>query len=302
MTASSPTEKTPPPIARTVRAVRKAVSKARGGGRQIALVPTMGALHAGHLSLIDAAVKSGAYTVVSIYVNPTQFGRSEDLNAYPRSLELDRAACRDAGVDLIFAPDDTVMYPKGDETRVRPGPLAEPLCGPFRPGHFEGVCTVVAKLFNIVQPDAAYFGQKDGQQALVIRRMVEDLHMPIRVEVLPTVREPDGLAMSRRNARLRAEERRRALCLYKALCTGRDMLLSGEQSVEQVTQAMEAEVNEGVGAEAVRLTIDYLRVVDAETLRTVSSPRGRVMLAGAIRLGQTRLIDNLLVDLSTDRE
>jgi pantoate--beta-alanine ligase len=226
-------------------------------------------------------------------VNPTQFGPNEDFTQYPRTFETDREACRQAGVELIFAPTDAEMYPPGDQTRVRPGPLAETLCGLSRPGHFEGVCTVVAKLFNIVQPDAAYFGRKDAQQAVIIRRMVRDLCMPVRIVVCPLVREPDGLAMSSRNARLSPEERRKALCLYGALCRGRDMLLSGERRPGRIIAAMRdvvAETGPGV-------TIDYLSIVDPETLEAVPEPCGQVMAAGAVRVGAVRLIDNLLVDV-----
>lgn len=286
------------PLVKTSRALQDEVSRVRNEGRTIAFVPTMGALHAGHLSLIEAAKKTGAYTVVSIYVNPTQFGPHEDLSAYPRTMHLDRAACHEAGVDLIFTPDDTEMYPAGDQTRVCPGPLAETMCGPFRPGHFEGVCTVVAKLFNLVRPDVAYFGQKDAQQALIIRRMVNDLCMPVRIEVCPIVREPDGLAMSSRNAYMEPEQRSRAVCLYHALVAGRDLLLSGERGIEHVVEGMRQTIVEM--AEPMQVEIDYLTVVDAESLEPVISPDKRVMLAGAIRIGETRLIDNILTDLPDD--
>lgn len=290
-----------PPVIDSISAIREAVTRARENGRSIALVPTMGALHAGHLSLIEAARRTGAYTVVSIYVNPTQFAPGEDLDAYPRSMETDHATCHAAGVDLIFAPSDTEMYPPGDQTRIRPGPLAEPLCGAFRPGHFEGVCTIVAKLLNIVQPDTAYFGQKDGQQALVIRRMVADLSMPVRIEVCPTVREPDGLALSSRNAYLSEKDRRRAVCLFGALSAGRDALLSGERSMERIGEAMRQQLTEIAGSDDPPITIDYLEIVDAESLTPANNLAGRLMLAGAIRLGETRLIDNLIVDLKGEK-
>ncbi|MFQ5430189.1 MAG: pantoate--beta-alanine ligase [Phycisphaerae bacterium] len=296
MTTGNIDEPGGPPVVQTIPAVRQHVARARSVGRRVALVPTMGALHAGHISLIEAATASTAYTVVSIYVNPTQFGPREDLAAYPRTLDADRRACAEAGVDLIFAPTDAAMYPPGDQTRVRPGPLAEPMCGRFRPGHFEGVCTVVAKLFNIVRPDVAYFGQKDAQQAVVIRRMVEDLRLPVQVEVCPIVREPDGLAMSSRNAYLNADERLRALSLYRGLCAGRDLLLSGERSIGRVRERMASAVREAGGD----VGIDYLVVVDPETLAPAEA-KGRVLLAGAVRIGATRLIDNLLVDVDGGR-
>jgi len=282
-----------PPVVSDVAGVRAAVRRARLGGRTIGFVPTMGALHRGHLSLIEAARRHGDYTVVSIYVNPTQFGPREDFAQYPRDLEADRRLCREADADLIFAPTDAEMYPPGDETRVRPGRLAETLCGACRPGHFEGVCTVVAKLFHIVQPDVAYFGQKDAQQAVIIKRMIRDLAMPIRLEVCPLVREPDGLAMSSRNARLTPEDRQRAVCLYQALCVGRDALRAGQGPVGFVLAKMRGVIAQA-GAD---VGIDYLSLVDPDTLQEVSEPRGRVMLAGAVRLGGVRLIDNLVFDL-----
>jgi pantoate--beta-alanine ligase len=282
-----------PPVATSVGAVREAVRRARGEGRAIGFVPTMGALHAGHTSLIEAAKRDGHWTVVSIYVNPTQFGPNEDFAKYPRTIDADLAACRLAGADLVFAPDNAEMYPRDDQTRVIPGPLAETMCGPSRPGHFAGVCTVVAKLFNIVQADVAYFGQKDAQQAAIIQRMVEDLHMPLRIVVSPLVREPDGLAMSSRNSRLTPEQRGQAICLYTALCAGRDRLLAGEQSTGRTIAAMRAVIMDTDPT----IGIDYLSVVEPRTLAPMASPRGRVMLAGAIRMGDVRLIDNLLVEL-----
>ncbi len=293
MTRDPLTSPDAPPVVGDVAGVRAAVRRARLGGRTIGFVPTMGALHRGHLSLIEAARRQGDYTVVSIYVNPTQFGPREDFAQYPRDLETDRRLCREADADLIFAPSDAEMYPPGDETRVRPGRLAETLCGACRPGHFEGVCTVVAKLFHIVQPDVAYFGQKDAQQIAIIRRMVRDLHMPIRIMACPLVREPDGLALSSRNARLTPKDRARALCLYRALCTGRDALQAGQRPVGAVLAGMRAVIAQA-GAD---IGIDYLSLVDPETLQDVAEPRGRVMLAGAVRLGGVRLIDNLLFDL-----
>jgi pantoate--beta-alanine ligase len=279
-------------IVSTVAQVRQAVQAARRAGRQIAFVPTMGALHAGHVSLLQAARRSGAFVVASIYVNPTQFGPGEDYEQYPRTPEADAEACRRAEVDLLFAPAHAEMYPPGDDTRVRPGRLASGLCGPFRPGHFEGVCTVVARLFNMVQPDVAWFGQKDAQQAIIIGRMVEDLRFPVRIEVCPVVREADGLALSSRNARLKEGERPPALSLYQALLAGRDRLLAGEGSVGRVVAAMRACV-----AKYPEVRVDYLSLVDPETLEPVARPAGRVMLAGAIRVGAVRLIDNIVVEL-----
>jgi len=278
-------------IVHAISEVRGAINLARKRGSTVAFVPTMGALHAGHISLIEAARRPGAYVVVSIYVNPTQFGPGEDFGQYPRTLEADARGCQQAGVDLLFLPSDAEMYAPGDQTRVRPGRLAETLCGPFRPGHFEGVCTVVAKLFNIVQPDVAYFGRKDAQQAVIIRRMVADLAMPMRIEVCPIVREADGLAMSSRNARLSPEHRAIAPRLHQALCLGRDRLRMGETSPGKVIAAMR-----GYLAENTSIRVDYLSIVDPETLEDLDRPAARLMLAGAIRIGDVRLIDNLLCE------
>lgn len=276
--------------ASTVDAARAAVAAARRAGRTIGFVPTMGALHAGHVSLIEAATARGDFVVVSIYVNPTQFGPREDFSKYPRPIEADAAACEKAGVDLLFTPATEAIYPAGDQTRVRPGRLAETLCGPFRPGHFEGVCTVVARLFNIVQPDAAYFGQKDAQQLAIIRRMTTDLRLPIEIVACPTTRERDGLAMSSRNAYLSPENRQRSLCLYRALCAGRDALAAGERATGRIIARMQ-----GLIAASGNIQIDYLSMVDPETLERIEEPAGRrVLIAGAIRLGSTRLIDNVI--------
>lgn len=287
-----------PPVASTVADVREKVSLARSAGQIVGFVPTMGALHAGHLSLIEAARTRNAFTVVSIYVNPTQFGPGEDLDAYPRTFDADRTACREAGADLIFAPTDAVIYPKGDQTRIQAGPLADTMCGRHRPGHFDGVCTVVAKLFGIVQPDLAVFGQKDAQQALIIRRMTRDLFMPVEIVVCPIVREPDGLALSSRNAYLSTTERIQALCLNRALHAGRESLLAGE-SRDTIVAKMHNVVAAELGDAAARDAVDYLVAVDAETLAPMDDASNTILIAGAVRIGRTRLIDNLLVDRST---
>jgi len=280
----------------TVGLVREHVGAARAKGRSIALVPTMGALHAGHLSLIEAARSRDAYTVVSIFVNPTQFGPNEDLAAYPNTLEADIDACRRAGVELVFAPSVAEMYPAFDQTRVHPGLLADTMCGVSRPGHFVGVCTVVAKLLNIVQPDFAVFGQKDAQQALIIRRMVADLFMPVEIVVAPIVREADGLAMSSRNAYLAPQERAQAKCLHRALKAGAAALSAGTMDESTLRAVMRAEIAETLGESEADERIDYLVAVDAETLQSIARDTPQVLLAGAIRFGQARLIDNLLVD------
>ncbi len=289
----------PPRALETVTSVahlRSAVADARRANRTIGFIPTMGALHAGHVSLIEAARRNGDFTIVSIFVNPTQFGPGDDYDRYPRTLDADRAICDAAAAHVLFVPQYEDVYPKGDQSRVRPGPLADGLCGPFRPGHFEGVCTVVAKLFCMVQPDVAYLGQKDAQQVAIIRRMVEDLRMPVRIEACPIVREPDGLALSSRNAYLEPDQRRRSLCLYQALTAGRDMLRAGE-SVKDAVAAMRERLERTSG-----VSVDYVSVVDPDSLEPVTATKSRLMVAGAIRIGSCRLIDNVLMDLSVDRE
>ncbi len=221
-----------------IATVRKPVEQARRDGKRIGLVPTMGALHAGHMSLIDAAVAKCDYVVVSIFVNPTQFGPNEDLDEYPRDLEADSRLCAEAGVELIFAPDVSEMYPSRNMTWVNVAELTTGLCGRNRPGHFRGVTTVCNKLFNIVRPDIAFFGQKDAQQAVVIKRMVADTNLPLEIEICPTVREKDGLAMSSRNKYLDAQQRKDALLLYEALTRARQVVQQGTRDSRQIIAAM----------------------------------------------------------------
>lgn len=277
-------------IARTVREVREAVHEARATGRRIGFVPTMGALHDGHLSLLRRAREDCGYVVISVFVNPTQFNDPADLAAYPRTEAADVAMAREVGVDLFFAPDANEMYPSGFSTAVSVGQLSEPLEGVVRgAGHFRGVATVVAKLFNIVAPDVAYFGQKDAQQALVIQRMVRDLDLPVRVEVCPTVREADGLAMSSRNVRLAPVDRVRALALRRGLDAAEASIDKGERNAAAVTRA---------GREAMRghgVDPEYFAVVSAETLQPVDRLTGEVLIAVAARVGPVRLIDNVIV-------
>lgn len=274
----------------TIAECRAAVALARRAGRRVGFVPTMGGLHAGHASLIERSRSAADFVVVSIFVNPTQFGPNEDFSAYPRPVENDARLCIEAGCELLFSPPASEIYGPGDETRVRPGRLAEGLCGPFRPGHFAGVCTVVAKLFEIVRPDVAYFGQKDAQQAVIIRRMVADLKMGIAIEVCPIVREADGLAMSTRNQYLSPEQRRQAASLYRSLCAGRDRIGAGERRAGLVVAAMRRVLDE-----AGPCKIDYIAIVDPETLEEVDPVDRRAMMALAVRLEGARLIDNLVV-------
>jgi len=251
----------------------------------------MGALHIGHASLIDAAAKRCDYVVVSLFVNPTQFGPGEDFERYPRPFERDIRLCEEHGAHTIFAPSAAEMYPRENLTWVTVEKLTEPLCGRSRPGHFRGVTTVCTKLFNIVGADVAFFGQKDAQQATVIRRMVADLNLPLEIVVCPTIREPDGLAVSSRNQYLSPQERKDAPVIFRALSRCTELMATGEREVARLTEAMH-EVLRQVPA----LRVEYVNIVDAESLRELDRVEGRVLVAVAGRLGSTRLIDNIVVD------
>lgn len=281
-------------VAETIESVRKSVEAARKRGGKVGLVPTMGALHAGHVSLIEAARNDCGFVVVSIFVNPTQFGPGEDLEDYPRPFEGDLEICRNAGVDVVFAPAPEQMYPTENLAWVTVEKLTEPLCGRGRPTHFRGVTTVCTKLFNIIGPDVAYFGQKDAQQAIVIRRMVADLNMPLEIVVCPTVREPSGLAVSSRNQYLSERQRKDATCLYKSLQRCRQMIEGGATDSRQVIAQMRETIEKVPGAQ-----IEYVSIVDAETLEDVERMDGRVLAAVAVRIGPARLIDNIIVDADT---
>jgi pantoate--beta-alanine ligase len=278
---------------RTKAEVRAHVAGARAAGRTVALVPTMGAFHAGHHALMRAAREACDEVVVSLFVNPAQFNEASDLAAYPRSEEKDAAEAAGLGVDVLFAPAVEEIYPDGFATSVRVDGLGEILEGAERgPGHFAGVCTVVAKLFNIVAPDVAYFGQKDAQQVAVLRRMTADLDIPVRIEVVETVREPDGLALSSRNVRLDPIERERALALSQALTAARVAIGAGERDPERIrAAALGAMAPHGVAPE-------YLALVNPDTFLPVDAVNGRVLVAVAARVGDTRLIDNALVATS----
>jgi pantoate--beta-alanine ligase len=273
----------PGELATTTRALRRA-------GRRIALVPTMGALHEGHRELFRHArrLPGSTVTVVSIFVNPLQFGAGEDLDRYPRRLGEDVRACREEGVELVFAPRVQDMYPEGADTTVHPGPLGDELEGAVRPGHFAGVLTVVAKLFHVVAPDVAFFGEKDYQQLVLVRRMARDLHLPVSVVGVPTVREPDGLALSSRNAYLCAQDRPRAATLNRALRAGAGVSANGPAAVLDAARA--------VLAEEPALAVEYLELRDAD-LRPDPAPGAAARLLVAARLGGTRLIDNAPVQL-----
>ena len=276
-----------PPVANNIADTRAAVATARAAGKRIGFVPTMGALHAGHAGLIRASRAECDFTVVSIFINPTQFGPNEDLSRYPRTFDADRELCGAVGTDLIFAPTADEMYPPDARTVVEVTRLQDALCGQSRPGHFRGVATVVLKLFNIVLPEVAYFGQKDAQQALIIRRMALDLNLPLTVSVRPTVREPDGLAMSSRNRYLDPAQRHHAIALYRALIHVEGLVASGERSVPAVEAAMAGLIAATPGAR-----LDYARVLDAETLGPLSTLDRPALAALAVYFGTTRLIDN----------
>ncbi len=274
-------EQSPDEVSRVVRCWQ------RGGG-SVGLVPTMGALHEGHLSLVRASVAECERTVVSIFLNPTQFSPGEDLERYPRRLEEDCRVLGEAGADLVFCPAEQTMYPPGFCTYVVQEGLPERLCGAFRPGHFRGVLTVVMKLFQVAPAQRAYFGRKDFQQSVLIRRMAEDLNVPVEVRVMPTVREKDGLAMSSRNEYLTAEQRRQAVCLYEALAAARRLFRKGERSSERLLGKMREVV---AGFPAARA--QYVEIVDPDTLQPVRQVGEDSVGALAVCLGEVRLIDNM---------
>jgi pantoate--beta-alanine ligase len=275
-------------VAHTIEAVRLAVTEARARSLTVGLVPTMGALHAGHISLIRAARQECGYVAVSIFVNPTQFGPREDLERYPRPLKQDLEVCEEHHVDLVFAPDACVMYPQGFRTFVEVEELQDVLCGASRPGHFRGVATVVLKLFNIVQPDIAYFGQKDAQQARIIQQMADDLNLPVRLRVCPIVRESDGLALSSRNQYLDPAQRERARVLYQALEEVRRRVEKGERDARVLREVLASRIGATPGA-----VLDYAAVVDADSLKPIARLKGEVLVALAVKFGATRLIDNI---------
>jgi len=280
-------------IISTIAEVSQCVRAARQAGQRIGLVPTMGALHAGHGSLIERAVRECGFVVVSIFVNPTQFGPGEDLDKYQRPFEADVAFCQRLGVDVLFAPTPEQMYPNPQQTWVAVEKLTDGLCGATRPGHFRGVTTVCAKLFNITMPEVAYFGQKDAQQAIVVKRMVADLNMPLDICVCPIVREPDGLAMSSRNRYLTPDERSGAVCLYEALEHCRREVAAGGRQADKLIEQMRGIIEKKGGR------VDYIFIVDTETLEQVSVVGLQALVALAAFFGSTRLIDNCILDLNT---
>ncbi len=283
---------------RTINELRRIVNPARRAGKVIALVPTMGNLHAGHLSLIRRARAASDVVIVSIFVNPTQFGPNEDFATYPRTPDADLDACRNNGADIVFMPAVDDMYPyDGGLTTVSVSKLGDNLCGASRPGHFAGVCTVVSKLFNIAQCDKAFFGMKDFQQMAIIRRMVEDLNFPVEIVACPTVRESDGLAMSSRNSRLTSDERQQAPALWKSLSDARRMILTSNPQASEVIDAIKA----SLARNAPDGVIDYVKIVHPHTLNDVQVTSPQVLVAVAVKFTNARLIDNILVDAADDR-
>jgi len=284
-----------PQLVTDVARLRRVLDGVRGRSKRIGLVPTMGALHEGHLSLVGAARSECDYTVVSIFVNPSQFGPAEDYQQYPRTLQADLDALAECGADLAFAPAAEEVYRPEHATWVEVGSVAEPLEGRCRPGHFRGVATIVLKLFNMVGADAAYFGQKDYQQAAVIRRMAADLDVPIEIRVCPIVRHDDGLAMSSRNAYLSPPARQRALVLWKSLQAAIELVAGGQRDSAAVIERMRQIV-----ATAEDARIDYIALVDPDTLEPVDEIRGRTLAALAVTIENTRLIDNHLLQPPPD--
>jgi pantoate--beta-alanine ligase len=278
-------------VHKTIKALRQHINKTKLRGGKVGFVPTMGFLHEGHLSLIKKARKDSDCVVVSIFVNPTQFGPKEDYKRYPRNIKKDLALCKRSKVDIVFVPDQDIIYPEGFSTYVNVEGLTEVLCGVFRPGHFRGVTTVVMKLLNIVCPDIMYLGQKDAQQAIVLKRMVRDLDVPVKIKVAPTVRERDGLAISSRNVYLTPEERVKAVFLHRSLKLAKGLYDSGEMRANIIISRMRGLL---LGAGGVK--IDYISVVDSETLTGVREISGKTLIAVAVRVGKTRLIDNIVLN------
>lgn len=278
-------------IVKTISEVRNEVKNWRKQGLSVGLVPTMGYLHKGHKSLIDRACKENDKVVVSVFVNPTQFGPGEDLATYPRDIQRDAALCEDAGAALIFNPEPEEMYFDDFHTYVTMESLSDELCGKTRPIHFRGVCTVVSKLFHIVAPDRAYFGQKDAQQLAIIKRMVRDLNFDIEIVGCPIVREADGLAKSSRNTYLNPEERKAALVLSKAVGLGQELIQKGERNADVIVEKMKQLIEEEPLAK-----IDYVQAVHAISIQPVAEIKGTVLVAMAVYIGKTRLIDNFIYE------
>ena len=273
-----------------IKQVQDYAKRVRAKGKTIGFVPTMGYLHKGHLSLIRQAHKDCDIVIISIYVNPTQFGPKEDLKKYPRDLKRDKKLARSAGVDVIFLPTNKIMYPDGFLTYVDIGKITEVLCGASRPGHFRGVATIVSKLCNIIQPDIAYFGQKDAQQARVIQKMVHDLNFSIKIKVMPIIREHDGIAMSSRNKYLSTKERKNAVVLYQSLKLAKKLIKQGQKNTKIIKSRMKSLILAKQSAK-----IDYVSIVDSENLTPIKRVKKGSLIAVAVKIGKTRLVDNIVV-------
>lgn len=277
-------------IIETISGIQAYVAACRKRGLKVGFVPTMGAFHEGHLTLMREARRNNNAVIVSIFVNPIQFTAGEDYDRYPRRLEQDTKMADSEGVDVIFSPSVAEMYPKGFDTYVDQTDLPAKLCGAFRIGHFRGVMTIVTKLFNIVKPDVAYFGQKDYQQSLIIRRTATDLNLEVAIKVLPTVREEDGVAMSSRNVYLGPKQRKDAGCLIQSLRRAEDMVNNGESSASKVSAEMKRLIRKVKGTR-----VEYIAIVNSDTLEPVKEIKGKTLIALAVRIGKARLIDNIIV-------
>lgn len=281
-------------VTKDIKKIRKIIKKAKEEKKIVGFIPTMGALHQGHLALVKHASKNCGYIVVSIFINPKQFAPQEDFNAYPRQIKKDLALLKNINVDLVFTPDTETMYPLNFSTYVEETQLSKPLCGKSRPNHFQGVTTVVTKLFNIVLPDIAYFGQKDFQQASIIQRIVNDLNIPVTIKIIPTVREKTGLALSSRNKYLTPQEYKNATTLYKALCLAKTQIKLGEKTPKTIIALMHNYVKTNLNSND---KIDYIEILNAETLKPLKQLEGKILIALAILIGKTRLIDNFIVNI-----
>ena len=277
-------------LIKSISSVKKQIKKAKKNGQRVGFVPTMGYLHDGHLSLVREAVKECDIVIASIFVNPSQFGAGEDYSRYPRDLKRDLRLAQQAKVDIVFTPSVKSMYSNGCQAYVSVEKLSKVLCGISRPAHFKGVTTVVAKLFNIVEPDTAYFGQKDAQQAIIINKMINDLNMNVRLKMLPIIREKDGLAMSSRNIYLNKTDRKNAAVLYKSLKEAKRSIKSGIRNSKKIIRVMQKMISSTPGAR-----IDYISIVDTEGLKPAKEIKGRLLIALAVYFGKTRLIDNIIV-------
>ena len=277
-------------IIRNIKEMAGVAKKHRRRCESIGLVPTMGALHEGHLSLVRQSRRENVFIVVSIFVNPSQFGPKEDLKSYPRPFKNDFVSRLKEGVDIIFYPEAKQMYPKGYKTYVEVKELSDLLCGKSRPGHFKGVATIVTKLFNIVQPDTAYFGQKDAQQAVIIKKMVKDLNIPVEIKVMPIVRQKDGLAMSSRNAYLSAQGKKDALVLYQSFNLAKDLIKKGVRDPHKIINSMRGLIQNNKAAR-----IEYIAIVDSDNLKPIERIKNHCLIALAVKIGKTRLIDNMII-------